>query len=135
MQDLDLYSKAHLVVAAIRVLEYRKKEAPSVDALCEIIGLPSEQGHLICKKLHDMEIIEVVTGPFDARLFIRNHLKIEDIPKEDKDARLKDEIEKFQNTRKDFKSKIESFQADKAERRKSMFAEIEKKLKRTVEQV
>lgn len=135
MQDLDLYSKAHLVVAAIRILEYRKKEAPSVDALCEIIDLPSEQGHLVCKKFHDMEIIEIVTGPFDERLFIRNHLKIEEIPKEDREARLKDEIEKFQNTRKDFKSKIDLFQADKAERRKNMFAEIEKKLKRTVEQV
>ena len=61
------------------------------------------------------------------------YLKIEEIPREDKEARLKDEIEKFQSTRKDFKSKIELFQADKAERQKNMFAEIEKKLKRSVD--
>ena len=135
MQELDLYSKTHLVVAAIRILEYRKKDAPSVESLSEMLDMPLEQGHLICKKLHDMDIIEVVKGPFDARLFIRNHLKIEEIPREDKEARLKDEIEKFQSTRKDFKSKIELFQADKAERQKNMFAEIEKKLKRSVEKL
>ncbi|HAO23494.1 MAG: hypothetical protein BWK80_05785 [Desulfobacteraceae bacterium IS3] len=134
MEDIDLYSKAQLVVAAIRILEYRKNDAPSVEALCEMLNLSSEQGHLLCKKFHDMEIIEVVKCPFGARLFIRNYLKIEEISR-DKDTSIQEEIEKFQNSRKDFKQKIESFQAEKAERQKTMFAEIEKKLKRNVEPV
>jgi len=134
MEDIDLYSKAQLLVAAIRILEYRKNDAPSVEALCEMLNLSSEQGHLLCKKFHDMEIIEVVKCPFGARLFIRNHLKIEEIPR-GKDTSIQEEIEKFQSSRKDFKQKIESFQAEKAERQKTMFAEIEKKLKRNVEPV
>ncbi len=134
MEDIDLYSKAQLLVAAIRILEYRKNDAPSVEALCEMLNLSSEQGHLLCNKFHDMEIIEVVKCPFGARLFIRNHLKIEEISR-DKDTSIQEEIEKFQSSRKDFKQKIESFQAEKAERQKTMFAEIEKKLKRNVEPV
>lgn len=134
MEDLELYSKAHLVAAAIRILEYRKNDAPSVEALCEMLNLSSEQGHLLCKKFHDMEIIEVVKWPYGARLFIRNHLKIEEIPR-DKDTSIQEEIEKFQSSRKDFKQKIESFQAERAERQKTVFAEIEKKLKRNVEPV
>jgi hypothetical protein len=132
MDDLDLYSKAHLVVAAIRILEYRKNDAPSVEALCEMLALSSEQGHLLCNKFHDMEIIEVVKWSYGARLFVRNHLKIEEIPR-DKASSLQEEVEKFQSSRKDFKLKIESFQSEKAERQKVMFAEIEKKLKRNVE--
>ncbi len=93
------------------------------------MSLSSEQGHFICKKLDEMEIIDIVRkDPDEPRLFVKDHLKIEDIP-DTKASTLQEEIEKFQATKKDFEQKIESFQAEKAERQRTLFAEIENKLK------
>jgi hypothetical protein len=56
-----------------------------------------------------MEIIEAVEGPYGVRLSVKNPLKIEDIPKENKENALEDELAKFKETQKSFANKIESF--------------------------
>jgi hypothetical protein len=88
-----------------------------------------EQGNYICKKLIEMGIIEVVEGAYETRLFIKNHLKIEEIPKGEKDSGLKEDLKKFQNSKKDFTQEIESFQSKQAKKQKDLFAELEKKMK------
>lgn len=129
MQNTDLYSNTHLVVAAIRVLNHQKKAPPSIDEVCRALSFSLEQGNFICNKLEETGIIEVVEGTYGTRLFIKNHLKIEDIPKGDKVSNLEEELKKFQNSKKDFTKKIESFQAKQAKKQKNLFAELEKKLK------
>ncbi|MEA1949131.1 MAG: hypothetical protein U9N83_17750, partial [Thermodesulfobacteriota bacterium] len=64
------------------------------------------------------------------RLFIKNHLKIEEIPKGKKEDKLEESLKVFQNSRKDFTQKIEYFQAKQAKKQKDLFAELEKKLKK-----
>ncbi len=76
-----------------------------------------------------MQIIEIVEGSYGTRLFIKKHLKIEDIPRGDKVSGLEEELKKFKSSRKDFTKKIESFQAKQAKKQKDLFAELEKKLK------
>ncbi len=129
MQTTDLYSNTHLVVAAIRVLAHQKKAPPSIDEVCQALSFSLEQGNFMCNKLEETGIIEVVEGAYGTRLFIKNHLKIEDIPKGDKVSSLEEELKKFQNSKKDFTKKIESFQAKQAKKQKNLFAELEKKLK------
>jgi hypothetical protein len=129
MQNADLYSNAHLVVAAIRVLAHQKNTPPSIEDVCQTLSFSLEQGNFICNKLEEMQIIEIVEGSYGTRLFIKNHLKIEDIPRGDKVSGLEEELKKFQSSRKDFTEKIESFQAKQAKKQKDLFAELEKKLK------
>ncbi|MEE4355460.1 MAG: hypothetical protein V2I97_03275 [Desulfococcaceae bacterium] len=129
MKAKDFYTQSHLLVAAIRIYEHGHSEPPPVDAVCKTLEISLEQGHLICKKLDEMEIIEMVKGPYGTRLFIRDHLKIEEIPKDEPGTSLQEEIEKFQSTKKDYKEKIEAFQAKKEEARRDLFARIEEKLK------
>jgi len=131
MQKKDFYSQSHLIVAAIRVLSHTGVEAPSISEVCDLLKFSLEQGHLICKKLHDAEIIEMVEGPFGIRLFVRNHLKIEEIPQNIEGTSLKDELEKFQSSRKDFKDRIEKFQSRKEQEQRELFAKIQEKFKKT----
>ncbi len=132
MKEKNFYTVAHLIVAAIRVLDHQKPVPPSADDICEALSFSLEQGNLICKKLDETGIIEIVKGAFGTKLFVRDHLKIEDIPKDEKVSTIQEEIEKFQSTKKDFKEKIESYQAEKAERQKNLFAELEDKLKKKI---
>jgi len=129
MQTNDLYSDAHLFIAAVRVCEHRQSAPPSIDDVCRMISFSLEQGNFICKQLQDMGVVEAVDGPYGVRLFVTNHIKIEDIPKGEKGSRLEDELAKFQETQKSFAKKIESLQAKQKEKKESLFSDIEKKLK------
>jgi len=130
MESKDIYDTAHLVVAAIRIIGHQKNNAPSVDDISNALSFSLEHGLLTCKKLDKIGIIDMVEGAYGARLFIKDHLKIEEIPKlEKKEESLQEEIEKFQSSRKGFKEQIESFQAAKAKRQKNLFARIEDNLK------
>jgi len=130
MQHSDFYSNAHLVVAAIRILTHQSSTPPSIDQVCRIISFSPEQGNFICKKLQEIGVVDVVEGGFGTRLFIKDHLKIEEIPKAKKEDTLEESIKAFQNSKKDFTQKIESFQAKQAKKQRDLFAELEEKLKR-----
>ncbi|MDM8526209.1 hypothetical protein QUF80_22765, partial [Desulfococcaceae bacterium HSG8] len=133
MENKDFYMTSHLIVAAIRILEHQNHAAPSVDGICQSLSFSSEQGHYLCKKLDEIEIIEMVRGPYGARLFVKDHLKIEEIPRAEKPVSLREEIERFESSKKDFEKEIETFQAEKEERQKNLFAEIENRFKKTLE--
>jgi len=131
MQDnkQDLYFQAHLMVSAIRVFEHLHSRPPSIDDLCRTLNFSIEKGNFICRKLEELEIVEAVDGSYGARLFVRDHLKIEDIPRGETDSKFEDELKKFQDNRKAFTQKMESFQAQQKQKKKDLFAEMEKKLK------
>ena len=130
MQHPDLYSNAHLVVAAIRIFTHKNSKHPSLNEICITLSFSLEQGNLICKKLKDLGIIDMVEGAFENQLFIKDHLKIEEIPRDKKEDRLEEALKKFKDSKKDFSKKIESFQAKQAEKQKALFAELEEKLKK-----
>jgi hypothetical protein len=120
MESKDLYSTAHLFVAAIRVWSHQNSKAPSVGDVCSTLAFSAERGNFLCK---------VVEGAYGTRLFVKDHLKIEDIPKDQKVSKLDDELSKFKETQKEFSRKIESFKAEQAQKKKDLFADVEKKLK------
>ncbi len=126
----DPYTSAHLVVSAIRILEHRHNAPPSVEEVCKALSASPEKGNLLCRKLHEGGIIEIVEGAFGTRLFVKDHLKIEDLPRREKTSGMSEEIRKFKDDRANINKKIESFQAKQAERQKNLFAEIENKLKK-----
>jgi hypothetical protein len=130
MQHSDVYENAHLVAAAIRIFTHQNSRHPSIDEICRILSFSLEQGNLICKKLKDMGIVEVVEGAFENHFFIKDHLKIEEIPRDKKEDKLEDALKKFKDSRKDFSKKIESFQVKQAQKQKALFAELEEKLKK-----
>ena len=135
MQDkkTDVYSQAHLLVAAIRVYEHLNSRPPTLEDLCRTINFSLEQGSFICRKLEEMDIVEAVEGSYGVRIFIRSHLNIEDIPRGVQENKFEEELKKFQDKQKAFSHKIESFQAQQKQKKKDLFAEMEKKLKEELE--
>ena len=130
MKEEDIYSKAHLVVAAIRVLQHQKKAPPSIDDVCDSLGFSLEQGHLIARKLFDMEIISLVEGAYGPRLYIKDHLKLEDIATGEDESSLGEELEAFRKERENISQKIESIQVQQSEKKKDLFAKLEAQLKK-----
>jgi hypothetical protein len=129
MTEHALYDDAHLLVAAIRVLEYQKKSPPSLEAVCQLLSISAEHGHLVCRKLVALEAIKLVEGAFGTRLFILDHQKLESLPRDDNQDKLAEALEAFQASRSDFSKKIETFKAQQEAKKKDLFADLEKKLK------
>ena len=125
----DLYTQAHLMVAAIRVFEHSNSRPPTIDDLCRMINFSIEKGNFICRKLEELGAIEAVEGTYGTRLFVRDHLKLEDIPRGETEVTFEHELKKFHEDQKAFSQKIESFQAKQKQKKKDLFAEMEKKLK------
>ena len=129
MQNQDFYSNAHLFVAAMRIFEHQHSQPPSIDDVCRMLSFSPEQGNHICRKLKEKGVLEVVASAFGNKLFIKNHMKIEEIPRGETESRIEEELKKFQHSKKDISNKIGSIQAKQAKKKKDLFAELEKSLK------
>ena len=133
MSGKRFYSNAHLLVAAIRILEHQNNRPPSIEEVSECLSFSLEQGNLLCKKLQEMEIIKTVGSGFDNTLLITNHTLLEEISQDENGDGLAKELQKFQDSRKDFSKKIMDIKAGQKKKQKDLFAEIEKKLKKDLE--
>jgi DNA-binding Lrp family transcriptional regulator len=129
----NLYTTAHLFVSAIRVWEYQNDTPPALEEISQMLAMSIERSNYICRKLEEMGIVDNVEGSFGNRLFIRDHLKIEEIPREDDENKLEQELKKFKESQKGLSQKIESIQAKQAQKKKDLFAEMEKKLKQELD--
>jgi hypothetical protein len=99
MQTTILYKNAHLFVAAVRVLQHRKAAPPAIEDVCEMLSISVEQGSYICRKLKEYQAIEMIESAYGPRLFIKNHLKLEEIPAEEPEDRLGEALKAFQTSR------------------------------------
>ena len=130
---MDQYTEAHVFVAAIRVLEHQKKRPPTVDEACEMISISLEAGYALCRRLKEKGIVRTVEGSFGVKLFVDDHLKIEELPKVETKQGLADELAAFQKKQQDKNRKVEAIQEELARKRSSQFAEIEAKLRKELQ--
>ncbi len=102
MKTIKTYHHSHLFVSAIRILDHQKSAPPSIEEVCSLLDFSLEQGHFICNKLAEMEIVKIVEGAYGMRLFIKNHTLLEDIPISDKESKLDEALKQFKATRKGY---------------------------------
>lgn len=130
---MDSYTEAHLFVAAVRILYHQKQTQPSIEDLCAMLNMSVEHGLAVSRKLEDLGITETFTDPFSVRIGIDNHLLIEEIPKAVKDeSSISDDLAQFMAKKKKEDKKIETIQAELDKKKKSMFSDIEEKLKQQI---
>lgn len=129
MQPADFYDAAHLFVAAVRVLTHQAGVPPSVESVAEMTKVSRERGHHLCRKLAEREIIQVIEGAFGTKLFVKNHTALEEIPRGETDNRMDEALKSFHDNKKKFSERIESFQSEQEEKKKKLFADLEKQLK------
>lgn len=125
----SLYDKAHLVVAAIRVLTHTQKTAPTLSSISQLLAVSQEETAWMLHLLAANGIVTEVTAGAITRYFLADVAKIETLPKKSTESQLDQELAKFKSARLGIESKAQSILAEQAEMQKSRFAEIEKKLK------
>ena len=132
-QNTDLYTTAHVFIAAVRVLEHQKKAPPSIKDVCQLLSFSLEQGHFVTAQLQNLEAIALVTVAGGDRLFIKDHLELEKIPRDSKIDQFEEALKKFQESRAGMEQKVATLKSEQKQKKKDLFAELESKLKKKLD--
>ena len=116
MPKKTLYESAHLFVAAMRIVEYQHSAAPLIEQVSRMLSMSMEETHLLANKLKENDIIESVESAAGIRLFIKDHLEMENLPRAEQDNALEDELKKYPN--RNLQRKLNPFKPLKKRRKK-----------------
>ncbi|MFW6081520.1 MAG: hypothetical protein ACOC7W_06370 [Desulfosalsimonas sp.] len=129
MKVNSLYKEAHLFVAAVRILEYRNDSPPAVEDAAGLLSISAEEAGRLCRKLKSMGIIETVEKSGEIRLFVGDHLRIEDIEDRPAQSSISVELEKFRKQKQDERKSLHDLKEGQQQKRKKVREEIERQLK------
>ncbi|MFO7767942.1 MAG: helix-turn-helix domain-containing protein [bacterium] len=131
MEHTPSYSQGHLMVAAVRVLEHRLAKPPTYEEIGELLGISHEVVGAMARSLESAGIVKILKTPFDTRVEVKDHLALEELPREEKGAAMKGEVEAFLKKARGKQEALESELAsgDFQEKQKKKFADLESQLK------
>ncbi len=75
-------NEAHLLVAAIRILEYRNQKLPLPGEVADLMELSESAVRLQLNSLAELGIVVLVDSAFETHVEIKNYLLIEDLSAE-----------------------------------------------------
>ncbi len=90
------YREGHLVVAATRVAAHRQSgRPPTEDEIAEVCGLSREWVGVLVSQLDRLGVLRLLTGPFETRVEIVDHLALEKLPHAESTTGVEDELKEF----------------------------------------
>ncbi len=129
MQNNSFYTNAHLFTAAVRILDAPKKQPPTADNVCTLLKWSLEQGRLVLRRMVEAGILELTTQAFEDRIFIKDHLAIENFKDAQKVDQLDQALKKFQSDRKEMDAKVEAIKSTQQKKQAKLFSDLEEQLK------
>lgn len=123
------YEQGHLFVAALRLLFHKNKRPPSVGEISEFLGIAPELGHHLCNQLEKIGVLEVVDAAFEERVYLRDHLKLEDLPREEKGSSLEMELKQLKEQMELKHQELERLMGSQESKKKDLFSDLERQLK------
>lgn len=117
------------MVAALRLFLFRNQRPPSVRELSEAIDLSPEMGHYFCNRLSRLGVIEIVDAAFEERVYLRDHLKLEELPREERLSSLEAEVQRHLEESQRHQEELQRMQSSHQERKKDLFSDLERQLK------
>lgn len=117
--------KGHLAVAAIRVIAHRQNTPPTPADIAEMLDWGDEETHVVLRGLVSVGIVHLQQTPFEAHYEVADHVKLEELPREEDKERLENEVADFQRRTRSKHAEIEKlFEEDEAgkKRREKMKA-------------
>jgi hypothetical protein len=110
MIDLDRRD-AHLLLAAVRVLEHRHGRPPRPDEVAELLDWPDATVRLRASRLEDLGALRLVQSAYETHLEIRDHLAVESLAEAPLEA-LAEDLADFDRRKQAEAQKMEQLFAD-----------------------
>ncbi len=102
------YEEGHLTVAAIRVLSHRHEgRPPSEDEIADLLKISREWVGVLVRALEEAGVVRALTGPFETRVEVLDHRKLEDLPRKDTQAGVDEELREFSARKRKEEEKLQ----------------------------
>jgi DNA-binding MarR family transcriptional regulator len=113
------YAEGHLLVAAIRVLSHRQSgRPPTEDEIAQLISVSREWIGVLVSSLEKAGVVRVLTGPFESRVEVLEHLALEKLSKAASTAGVEDDLKEFAAKKREEEEKLRSLFTGEALSRK-----------------
>ncbi len=129
MKNNGIYYNSHIIAAAIRIIEYRHSKPPGIPEICDLTGASAEHAGFVCSRMVETGILGAVESSDGPKYFIKNHLEIENLPKEETSGKMTEEIQKFKSRKDELAKKVEEFQEKQKQKQQQLFAKLSEELK------
>jgi hypothetical protein len=126
------YDEGHLIVAAIRVLAHRQAgRPPTEDEVAQLVGVSREWVGVLVSALERAGAVRVLTGPFESRVEIADHLALEKLPRQAAGAGVEEELKEFAAKKREEEEKLRTlFTGDAAlKKQKERMSDLSDRLK------
>ncbi len=130
MDKSSLYHTAHLIVAAVRVLDHQKGVPPSVTEVSRTLSLSAEEVHAACNMLEKKGVLQIVESAAGQRLYVSDPKPLEKLPREKQRSDMEKELKRFASEKKAQMTRLASRATSEVKRRKDLFADLDAKLKK-----
>ncbi|MFH1845226.1 MAG: hypothetical protein ABIF77_18725 [bacterium] len=87
--------EGHLIVAAIRLLDYRLERSPRPEEVAEFLDKPAAALRVHLVELQDLGIVTLVESAFDTQVKIRDHLLLEELEADAAETNLSADLADF----------------------------------------
>ena len=124
------YYKAHLVVAAVRILEHQKGVPPSAAEISQTLSFSLEEVQATCNLLHEKEVLQIVHSAAGERMCVNDPRPLEKLPREKQRSDMEKEIKRFAAEKKAQMARLASLATCEMKRKKDLFAALDAQLKK-----
>lgn len=132
-RSLTLYQKGHLLLAGIRIFEFNNEYAPDIEDLRHMFASFSREDlEFVVRRMESMGILTVASSAGSRRIFIGDHLKLEELKEAGSGPSMEDEVAKFKEQQSKIGEKVTQMQAEQKNRKKDLYADMEQKLKEEI---
>lgn len=130
-EESTLYEQALLLLGAVRLFQHREGRQPTDEDVSAFARLSLEMVHFIARRLEAVGAMEVVVSPFDRKLYIRDHRKVEALAGPDDSPPIEDQAREIDAEKRGRHSEIDAnIRPDYVDpEKKDFFSEIEERLK------
>ena len=124
------YEEGHLIVSAIRILAHKQAKPASPEEVGALLNYSTEKVLYLCRKLQHDGIIKSVQGPYDQKLYIQDHMKLEKLAQTSDKQNMKDDIARHDSKQAARLEDIKKQQHSHKDEQKNLFQDLEKQLKK-----
>ena len=113
------YQEAHLIVAAIRVVQHREGRPPTPEEVAALLNLPKEKVFILVRALAARGVVQMLETPFEVRLDVLDPTPLEALPRTDGEPEMKGELDEFYEREREKKAEMDRmFRGGEADKRK-----------------
>lgn len=132
MDKSSLYYRAHLLVAACRVLAHQAGAPPTVKDIAKMLRYTEEDCQHTVNSLEKMGVLRVVASGADDRIFVEDPVPLEDLPREKETGKMEKALGEYAEKRRAEMDRIKQLAKGEGQRKKDLFAALSEKLKKDV---